>query len=174
MNEISTAQIVSAASKATSEVFQTMLGLELHIGEPREESVNLPQVDGVVALVGIGGTWMGSGRISCSSQMACRLAGAMLMSDFEYVNEDVLDAMSEIANMIIGNMKTTFEEQLGTLALSIPTVVFGRNYKTRCAGVRQWTRIPVNSGGEVMDVCFFLVKSQTTQPGVAETEESYA
>jgi chemotaxis protein CheX len=161
MSEITGEQIVTVVSRATSEVFQTMLAMDMRIGEPREETINHPLTDGVVALVGVGGAWAGSGRISCSATLACKLAGAMLMQSFDHVNEDVLDAMSEIANMIIGNVKTTFEDQLGTLVLSLPTVVYGRNYKTRCSGVRKWTVIPVDCGGEVMEVCFFLVKNQT-------------
>lgn len=67
---------------------------------------------------------------SCSPRFACQIAGALLMSPpFEAVNEEALDGVAEVANMIVGNVKTFLEERLGSMALSIPTVVFGRNSK---------------------------------------------
>src|SRR5712692_9671205 len=123
--EVHPDQIVSAVRTAASEVFSTMLHLPLEPSEPRQVSDDPSAFDGVMALVGIGGSWTGSGRISCSAPLACKLAGALLMSPYEGVNEDVLDAVAEVANMIIGNVKTIFEERLGPLGLSVPTVIFG-------------------------------------------------
>lgn len=161
MNQVPREEIVAAVTQATQDVFSMMLGLPAVVQEPRDESVNHPNIDGVVALVGVAGNWTGSGRLSCSSHLAAKLAGALLGSPCDAVNEDVLDAVAEVSNMIIGNVKTTFEDRLGSLALSIPTVVFGRNYQTRCTGVRNWTVIPFECEGEVLEVCFFLVRSMT-------------
>ncbi len=58
----------------------------------------------------------------------------MLMTEAPSVNEDVLDAVAELTNMIIGNVKTELEAQVGPLGLSIPTVVYGRNFQTKTAG----------------------------------------
>ena len=171
--EISSEQIAPVIAQSAADVFETMLAMDVTLGNAREDTIN-HQADGVVALVGVGGSWAGSGRISCSASLACQLAGAMLMQPFTHVNEEVLDAMSEIANMIIGNVKTTFEERLGFLALSLPTVVYGRNYQTRCAGVRQWTVVPVHCGNEVMEVCFFLVRNERGAPAVVRAEQLYA
>jgi CheY-specific phosphatase CheX len=52
------------------------------------------------------------------------------------------------------------EERLGLLALSTPTVIFGRNYKTRSASVLEWTVIPFRSGEEDMEVRFYLLSSK--------------
>jgi chemotaxis protein CheX len=171
MRSVSPEFIVSAVQGATSDVFRTMLGLPAKAGPAREEDVAAAGFDGIVALVGIGGPWTGTGRISCSPQLSCRLAGVLLMSHYEYVNEDVLDAVAEVANMIIGGVKTTLEERLGPLALSIPTVVFGRNYQTRCAGVRHWTVIPFQCGDEVLEVRFCLVQSPVQKPVTQRPEQ---
>ena len=97
-----------------------------------------------------------SGRISSPPELACKLAAAMLMTSCESINEEVLDAAAEIANMIIGNVKTSLEEKLGPLALSVPTVIFGRNYRTHSSGVHSWTVVPFIAGGAKMDVSFCL------------------
>ena len=38
---------------------------------------------GVVALVGVAGAWTGTGHISCSALFAQKLAGALLMSEYD-------------------------------------------------------------------------------------------
>jgi chemotaxis protein CheX len=115
---------------------------------------------GVVALVGVAGSWTGAGHISCSPQFAQRLAGALLLTEYNSVNEDVLDAVAEVANMIVGNVKTIFEEKLGPLGLTVPTVIYGRNYHTRSAGVKEWVLVRLRSDSETMDINFCLMPSR--------------
>jgi len=157
MEPIPSIEIVTVVTESTTAVFSTMLGLEIQVGEPHAEPAETSSFDGVVALVGVAGSWTGSGRISCSSRFACSLAGALLAMPCEAVNEDVLDAVAEVANMIVGNVKTHFEERLGPLGLSIPTVVFGRNYQTRFSGVPEWTVVPFRCNNEPMEVRFCLI-----------------
>lgn len=158
--QISSEEISIAVRSAAQEVFSTMLQLPLEAGVPREQVEDGDSHDGVVALVGIAGSWSGTGRIACSRQFACHLAGALLMQPYESVDEDVLDAVAEVANMIVGNIKTIFEEKLGPLGLSIPTVIFGRNYRTHSAGIPNWTIVPFHSDGEAWDICFCLIPTK--------------
>lgn len=169
-------KIVAIVRQATREVFDTMLAMPLEDLEPRQERGEPAPINGVIALVGIGGDWTGTGRICCSAELSCRLAGAMLGMEYTAVDEDVLDAIAEVANMIIGNVKTTLEDELGPLGLSVPTVVFGRNYHARSGRIQSWTVVPFrcpnsDAGGpqaespaesNEMDIRFSLVK---TAPG---------
>lgn len=160
--EIVTQQdIEQAVSKAAREVFETMLSLPLEIDRSILRNRIEPETfHGVVALVGVAGSWTGTGHISCSPQFAQKLAGALLMSEYGSVNEEVLDAVAEVANMIIGNVKTIFEERLGPLGLTVPTVIFGRNYHTRSAGVKDWVLVKLHSGIDEMDINFCLMPSR--------------
>ena len=88
----------------------------------------------VTALLGLTGAWSGSGQFSCAPELACRIAAQMLMSEYKTVDEDVLDAVAEVANMIIGNVKNMLEAGLGPMGLSVPTIVFGEQFDTRVAG----------------------------------------
>lgn len=153
--------IVAIIREATEAVFSTMLCVPAAPQQVRQESGDPVPVSGIIAMVGIAGTWTGMGQIYCSPEMACRLAGALLMSEYTAFNEDVLDAVAEVANMIIGNAKTTLEERLGTLALGVPTVLYGRNYQARTPGVPDWTVVPFTSGEHTMDVRFCLMPSST-------------
>jgi chemotaxis protein CheX len=161
MEQVTQAHIEHAITKASREVFETMLCLPLEIEPSVMHALIEPATfDGVVALVGIAGPWTGTGHISCSAAFARELAGALLMTPYDSVNEDVLDAVAEVANMIVGNVKTIFEERLGPLGLTVPTVIFGRNYQTRSAGVKDWVLVRLHSGQERMDVNFCLMPSR--------------
>jgi chemotaxis protein CheX len=165
MEQVTQQEIEHAISKASREVFETMLNLPLEIDPSVMRNVIEPEnFHGVVALVGVAGSWTGTGHISCSPHFARQLAGALLMTKYDSVNEDVLDAVAEVANMIIGNVKTIFEERLGSLALTVPTVIFGRNYRTRSAGVKNWVLVRLRSGAENMDINFCLMPSRVPQP----------
>ena len=57
----------------------------------------------------------GWGRAACRVrlQFACKMASHLLLTEYGAVDEDVLDAVAEVTNMIIGNVKTTLENRLG-------------------------------------------------------------
>jgi chemotaxis protein CheX len=129
--------IVNSISQSTLEVFSAMLGVELTPGAATFEEA--PDADcEVVSFIGIAGSWTGAGSVNCSAALACRVCASMLMTEVFTVNEEVLDAVGELTNMIIGNVKTHLESQLGPLGLSIPTVVYGQNFKTKTAGTADW------------------------------------
>ena len=81
-----------------------------------------------------------------------------MMSEYAAVDEEVLDAMAEVTNMVVGNVKTLLEEQVGAMGLSIPTVIFGRNFTTKSAG-GSWTVVPFQCFSESLIVQVCLVKS---------------
>jgi chemotaxis protein CheX len=156
-------KIVDTVSRAAKDVFGTMLGLEIEVGEPFDEKTFPPESQKVVALIGLAGQWIGTGVIGCSPEFACRIASIMLMAEYQAVNEDVLDAMAEMANMIFGNVKTELEEDLGGLGLSIPTVIFGRNFATRSVGQQAWTVFPLKAGSDEMELKFCLMPNRDFQ-----------
>jgi chemotaxis protein CheX len=130
--------IVNCIHHSTLQVFSTMLGEELLLEGVTTEREAADVRDGVVSFVGLAGTWAGTGCITCSPELACRICAQMLMTEATAVNEEVLDAVAEVTNMIIGNVKTDLEPHLGVLGLSVPTVVYGRNFRARNAGHAEW------------------------------------
>jgi chemotaxis protein CheX len=138
--------LVNAILAATAEVFEVMLNLEITAGPAYREPPSSEPFDGVVALVGLAGPWVGTGIIQCDTVLArvlfSHLLGVEETPGGEGVDGEVLDAVAEIANMIVGNVKNALEEHLGTMGMSIPTVVFGRNFTTRGGGSEPWTIVP--------------------------------
>jgi chemotaxis protein CheX len=159
-------RIIESLQRASAEVLSTMLGLDLGPGEASGEDAPNDPNDGVVSFIGITGAWVGTGSISCSAQLACHLCAQMLMTDAPAVNEEVLDTTAELTNMIIGNVKTDLEECLGPLGLSIPTVIFGRNFRARTAANSRWSvvRFPWNGEKLVVRMCLAPAERAHSHP----------
>jgi len=145
-------ELVDAIRGATNEVFSTMLNLEITAGEVFVEKEEAVPSSGVVSLIGLAGSWVGSGSMACSANCAAKIASALLMAPYSAVDEDVLDAVAEVTNMIIGNVKTVLETRLGAMGLSTPTVIYGRNFQTRSSGNQNWTVVPFALGEDRMCV----------------------
>jgi len=152
--------IVEYLSRAITDVFSTMLGVDLGAGEISVENSAPEANDGVVSFIGLAGSWVGTGSLTCSPVMACRICEQMLMTETSAVNEEVLDAVAELTNMIVGSVKTELEKHLGPLGLSIPTVVFGRNFKTKSAGTNEWTVARFRWDGECLLVKLCLAPKE--------------
>ena len=144
--------LVSIVRDSTHDVFTTMLGMKLDQVDAYVDTSASPHGDGVLAFVGLAGTWVGTGSVSCSSAFACRISAQFLMAEYPSVNEEVLDALAEVTNMIIGNVKTRLEEDLGPMGLSIPTVIYGRNFQSRTVGSFEWSVVPFTLEGERIEV----------------------
>ena len=145
-------QIVQAIHTATTEVFSTMLSIELEVCPWHVETVAPRPSDGVMSFVGVAGPWVGSGVISCSSALACRLCSVFLMMEATEVDAEVLDAIGEIANMVVGSFKTTAESIVGPLSLSIPTTVYGKSFTSKSLGNSEWLVFPFKDGDDLFEV----------------------
>jgi len=165
-------KLVEFITAATTDVFSTMLGMEVAAQEARIDP-EFPTInDGVMALVGMAGSWTGAGVICCTAAAACKLCNQFIGTSAENVDEDVLDAVGEVANMIIGNFKTSVEEHVGALGLSVPTVIYGRNFTSRSIGQNSWTVVPFRSGDEVLEIRVCLAPARepvTPRAGYSHT-----
>lgn len=147
-NGVTQAELVEAIEAATQEVFVTMLNQELTAEAPFQEKQEAQPATGVISLVGLAGDWVGSGGLSCTATLACKIASWLLATEYPSIDDDVLDAVAEVTNMIIGNVKTVLENRLGDMGLSTPTVIYGRNFQTRSARNQEWTVVPFLADGE--------------------------
>ena len=158
--EISRDELVEMMRAATESVFSMMLGIPVEAAAAYEEGPVSEELDGVISLVTLGGPMVGAGRISCSAKLACEIASALMMSSYDGVNDEVLDAMGELGNMIVGNVKTTVEDKVGAMVLGIPTVVYGRNYRARSGGSHAWTVLPFTCNEQKLEIRSFLVPAR--------------
>jgi chemotaxis protein CheX len=146
--------LIQSVTEATTEVFSMMLGMDCEYvglaGPPK-----VPDL-GIISLVGITGDWGGSGVFCCSpglATIACaRMLGEEPSQSGGSVNDEILDVVAEITNMMIGNVKNGLEAVTGPLAISVPTVIHGRNFEFRnITGVRA-VALAFRTEGEVFEV----------------------
>jgi chemotaxis protein CheX len=152
--------IVDMVRSSTTEVCSMMLNLNMACEEAYTETQPPGGTEGVVSFIGLAGKRAGTGSLHCSSDVACRLASSFLMAEFESVNEEVLDAFGELTNMVIGSLKNHLENHLGPMGLSIPTVIYGRNFNTRSLSHDEWTVVPFLWDGGQLNVKVCLKETE--------------
>lgn len=116
------------AIRVVQDVFRTMLGIEVEpvvvIWPPEEDLINVT--------IHYAGAWKGALLLECTREQACAFTGRLLgVTPPDEVNDDVRDAIGELANMIAGNLKPVLPPGV---ALSMPTLVEGTDYALRILG----------------------------------------
>ena len=123
--------LLQSIRAATEEVFETMLGGAIEFDESAKDDPD----SGLMAIVGLTGSWSGAGTMACSPHLGNLVASTMFMSeensDRNTINDEVLDSVAELTNMVVGNIKNTLEQHFGPMAISIPSVIYGRNFHFR-------------------------------------------
>ncbi len=125
--------------RTVASVFITMLGLEVFLSEiPWCPAGNL-----VTSYVQLTGDWNGTIFLECTCRQARSFAGLILSADPPAaVDDNVRDALGELANVIGGNMKCG----LSTAArLSMPTVMDGGDCVARLFGGEERERLTFQS-----------------------------
>lgn len=113
--------------EGTKDVFSTMLMIDLNEGETVENDAVQSNLS---SILGLGGDVKGMLGVHCPEQTAKKITGELLGMEVDSLDEDVNDAIGEIANMIAGNLKLSFDKQGLNVMLAIPTTVMGKSYKT--------------------------------------------
>jgi chemotaxis protein CheX len=139
--------LAEAMNAAAMEVFATMLGCEISPQAPKPDHTVATADYGIISLLGLTGEWTGSAGLSCSAECACWITSQMLFSEYAAINAEVLDAVGEITNMVIGNFKNSIHTMTGPLAMSTPTVICGREMQTTNGGAHEWLVFPFCSAG---------------------------
>lgn len=146
--------LVRSVTEATSEVFSMMLDMQVEFSGFASDTKGLE--NGLISLVGITGDWAGSGVFCCSPGLAsvicCRMLGSPLNEAKASVDEEVLDVVAEVTNMIVGNIKNGLEATTGPLAISVPTVIHGRNFQFRNAGGLRGAALVFTTEGDQFEV----------------------
>jgi len=108
---------------AVREVFQIMLSSQLQAANG-ETSAPFQ----FTAMVGLAGQLCGVLSLRCSAQSATLMVSKMLGVDLKEVDEQMWDAIGEVANMIAGNFKNKLTGVGEHCLLSVPTVITGSDY----------------------------------------------
>lgn len=117
-------RLINPFIQSTMSVFSLMLNCKLTRGEVRLKEKLQPEFE-VSGIIGLSGKAKGTVVVSLERETALRATAVMLTERPEGINEDVVDAVGELANMIAGRAKATLEEF--EMKISLPLVVAGKN-----------------------------------------------
>lgn len=87
-----------------------------------------PLVDSISAMIGFAGEQKGLLAVHMPQSVAIAVTSSFLMMDVAEMNEDVDDAIGELANMLGGEIKNVLLESGRNINLSVPTTVSGHSY----------------------------------------------
>ena len=113
--------VVEAIERATLEVFALMVGVDV-VREILEPGASLGPGWNVVSSFTLSGAVCGRAEVFYTLPFAQCLACHMLQGETPALENDVLDAAGELANIIIGNVKNSLESQLGVIQIGTPAV----------------------------------------------------
>ncbi len=111
---------------ATKEIFSSMVMMEIEVKEVMED--HGPLTDTITGLIGLAGTHKGVLGIHTPYHVAMAITSSFLGMDVDEINEDVHDAVGELANMLGGNVKSILSEKGRDIDLSLPSTIAGSQY----------------------------------------------
>lgn len=127
--------------RAGHNVFNTMLRSPLTFGEVTQGSSMRPDFD-ISGIIGLSGDLIGWVALSMPWSTAERCVQAFIGVE-DMPDEDVCDAIGELANMIAGSAKSEIEGK--SISISCPSVVRGKELSVARPKSTPCVRIPCSS-----------------------------
>lgn len=113
--------------ETTIEIFATMVMVDVSVdGPPLQTSGTLS--DSISGMIGLAGTHKGVLAIHVPNHVALTITSSFLGTDVDEINDDVRDAVGELANMLGGNVKTILSKNGRDIDLSLPSTISGHKY----------------------------------------------
>jgi chemotaxis protein CheX len=120
----------ASTTAATAEVMQTMMQMSVRPVRTTFKKVEAQQAE-VIGSVGIAGVLSGNISIFLSRELARIVTAKMLMMEPEDItsDEELVDAVGEMANMIAGNIKTHLFKKIPLFDIATPAVTIGQDMR---------------------------------------------
>jgi len=146
--------------ESAKEIFETMVFMDL--AEATEPDQNIEDW-ALLGTITFKGAIKGCLAFCCSVPCARAIAINMLGIDTkdEIAEEDICDAIGEIANMLMGSVKKRLTESAGNLEVSIPSVISGRELKNNLGDGAQKTSVKINIEDEYVAELSLLYKENS-------------
>lgn len=152
--------------KATTEVFGTMMNMDVAPGEVCIEKAQMRKGE-VIGSIGVAGFLTGSISVFMPRSIAVKAVASMMMMKPEDLDADVLiDAIGEITNMVGGGIKTELFQKAPLFDISVPSVYVGDDLRRRTVSNDLCFHAPFTIDGEVFAVEFLMVTKNDGGTGV--------
>lgn len=115
--------------ESAREVFETMIFMNISEDSSGGERIQGDTYLGTITFKGdIEGCLGVTFEEGCAKAVAANML--CLEPDAEVSEEDLADAVGEVANMVMGSVKTRLQDEIGAIEISIPSVISGRILKS--------------------------------------------
>ena len=132
-----------ALIESAKEIFETMIFMDIvETTEPNPDANNWSLLSSITFKGGLDGCL----AICCGTPCAQAIAINMLALDTpeELTEEGTCDAIGEVANMIMGGVKSRILKSVGNIEVSIPSVVSGHELRNNLGDNAKKISIKVN------------------------------
>ncbi len=131
--------------EASQNVLRDFCRIETSLGKPYITNASY-EGDTLIVIVGITGDLRGQVIINMRYDVACSIASNMMMGmPVPELNDMAKSAVSELANMILGNSATLFSKKNLILDITPPSICFGSNLSISVSDSKTIC-IPLNFG----------------------------
>jgi chemotaxis protein CheX len=110
------------------EIFTSMVLMDIVPGDPIRSDIN-PLQSTITGMIGLAGTHKGMLAIHLPESLAKRVTGNFLGIEVEEIDNDVQDAIGELANMLGGSIKGILSDNGKDIKLSMPSTIWGKEYR---------------------------------------------
>jgi chemotaxis protein CheX len=146
---LSEEQLAGYINDIASEIFELMVSMKVTSLFPAVAPLNSYKC-GITAMAGFAGTYNGMISIHCPVELALHITSQMLGCTCNEVNDDLRDAIGEVANMLGGSIKKVLSKGGFDVRLSIPTVIFGEEHTANVLSVRDCIVVPFDVEGHIL------------------------
>lgn len=119
-------RFIKALGEAVQEIAETMLFVEITKGRAEKGRSTLGADHS--AVIGYSAALKGSMRLAGPQSGVLKLAAALMGEERDTLDKEMEDAFAEMANMIAGGVQSRMEPEIGTIRMSPPVVISGRNH----------------------------------------------
>jgi chemotaxis protein CheX len=148
-------QFINPFMTATVHVLKTIARTDVSAGKPYIKKDNVARGD-VSAVIGLSGNVSGTIAVSFTEKSILAIVSSMFGEKVSDLNDDIGDAVGEIANMISGQARQALEKIGRPLQAAIPTVIMGKGHRITHITSEPIIAIPflTENDGFTIEVCF--------------------
>lgn len=147
--------LINPFLEATQHVLQTIANINAEKGKPYLKKDHVAKGD-VSGVIGLAGDMNGIISVTFTEKCILYIVTGMFGEEMKELNDEIGDAVGEIANMISGQARQKLEEQGTNLQAAIPSVIMGKNHVISHLTKQPIIALPFSTkGGDfTIEICF--------------------
>jgi len=149
------ANLINPFLESTLHVLKTIARIDAEKGKPYLKKDNIARGD-VSGVIGLAGDMNGIISVTFTEKCILYIVTGMFGEEVKKLNEEIGDAVGEIANMISGQARQKLEALGTNLQAAIPSVVMGKDHTISHMTKQPIIALPFSTkGGDfTIEICF--------------------